>query len=248
MALWLCDIRLYDHINIWLRIAAFFAAIFLCRTFKFLIRPAMSIKAIIYDLDNTIFPVSAIGDKLFGPVFNLIAKSGRHNDNLGAIKHAIMRTPFRIVAARNNFSEELTQEAIELQEKLTFDEAIDTFEDYPEIRNIDAERFLVTTGFRNMQLSKIKQLGIEHDFKEVHVVNPVVSSKKEVFAGILERYGYINTEVLVVGDDPESEIKAAKELGITTVLYNKDNSTVTKEADYKIAHFKDLKAIYERLS
>lgn len=205
----------------------------------------MPIKAIIYDLDNTIFPVSAIGDKLFGPVFNLIAESGQHNDSLDAIKYAIMRTPFRIVAARNNFSDELTLKAIELQETLTFDEAIDTFEDYPEIRNIDAERFLVTTGFRNMQLSKINQLGIEHDFKEVHVVNPVVSSKKEVFAGILERYGYTNTEVLVVGDDPESEIKAAKELGIATVLYEKNNITDAKEADYRIENFKELKAIYE---
>jgi putative hydrolase of the HAD superfamily len=159
-----------------------------------------------------------------------------------------MRTPFRIVAARNNFSDELTQKGIELQETLTFDEAIDTFEDYPEIRNIDADRFLVTTGFRNMQLSKINQLGIEHDFKEVHVVNPVVSSKKEVFAGILERYGYATTEVLVVGDDPESEIKAAKDLGIATVLYDKNDSTDAKEADHKIAHFKDLKAIYESYS
>lgn len=208
----------------------------------------MPIKAIIYDLDNTIFPVSAIGDKLFGPVFNLIADSGQHNDRLDAIRYAIMRTPFRIVALRNNFSDELTQKAIELQETLTFDEAIETFEDYPEIRNIDAERFLVTTGFRNMQLSKINQLGIEHDFKEVHVVNPVASSKKEVFAGILERYGYTNAEVLVVGDDPESEIKAAKELGIATVLYDKNNITDTKEADYKIDHFKDLKAIYESYS
>ncbi|MXN91847.1 HAD hydrolase-like protein [Flavobacterium sp. Sd200] len=203
----------------------------------------MPIQAIIYDLDNTIFPVSAIGDKLFGPVFNLIAESGQHNDSLEAIKKAIMRTPFRIVAARNNFSDELTQKAIELQETLTFDEAIDTFDDYPEIHTIDAERFLVTTGFRNMQLSKINQLGIEHDFKEVHVVNPVESSKKEVFAGILERYDYKPTEVLVVGDDPESEIKAAKDLGIATVLYDKNNIADAREADHKIEHFKDLKTI-----
>jgi putative hydrolase of the HAD superfamily len=204
----------------------------------------MPIKAIIYDLDNTIFPVSAIGEKLFGSVFNLIAESGQHNDNLDAIKYAIMRTPFRIVAARNNFSNELTQKAIELQETLTFDEPIDAFEDYPEIHNIDAERFLVTTGFKNMQLSKINQLGIAQDFKEVHVVNPVVSSKKEVFAGIMERYNYAAAEVLVVGDDPESEIKAAKDLGIATVLYDKMNNFNAAEADFKIANFKDLKDIY----
>ena len=204
----------------------------------------MPVKAIIYDLDNTIFPVSAIGDKLFGPVFDLVAQSGQHNDSLDAIKYATMRTPFRLVAARHNFSEALTQKTVAIQHTLTYDEPIDTFEDYPEIKNIPAERFLVTTGFKNMQLSKIKQLGIEADFKEVHVVNPVETSKKEVFANILERYNYLPEEVLVVGDDPESEIAAAKALGIPTVLYDKFDNFDASEADYKISHFKDLKDIY----
>ena len=204
----------------------------------------MPVKAIIFDLDNTIFPVSTIGEKLFGPVFNLIAGSGRHNDSMDAIKYAIMRTPFRIVAARYNFSEALTNKGIELQETLTYDEPIDTFEDYPEIKNIPAQRFLVTTGFHKMQLSKIQQLGIEADFKEMHVVNPVVTSKKEVFADILARYGYAPQEVLVVGDDPESEIAAAKALEIPTVLYDKFDNFSAAEANYKIAHFKDLKDIY----
>lgn len=208
----------------------------------------MPIKAIIYDLDNTIFPVSAIGEKLFGPVFKLIEESGKHNDQMEAIKYATMRTPFRIVAKRNNLSEDLTNKAIALQETLTYDEPIDAFEDYPEIKNITADRFLVTTGFKNMQMSKIKQLGIENDFNEVHVVNPVESSKKEVFADILIRYDYAPHEVLVIGDDPESEIKAAKELGIKTVLYDKDGITDPEEADFKIAHFKELKTIVDTLS
>ena len=204
----------------------------------------MPIKAIIYDLDNTIFPVSAIGEKLFGPVFQLVAESGQHNDSLDAIKYATMRTPFRIVAARHNFSEELTKKTVEIQDTLTYDEPIDTFEDYPEIKNIPAERFLVTTGFKNMQMSKIKSLGIEADFKEVHVVNPVLTSKKEVFADILKRYDYSPNEVLVVGDDPESEIAAAKALGIPTVLYDKQDTFTADEANYKITHFKQLVDIY----
>lgn len=200
----------------------------------------MPIKAIIYDLDNTIYPVSAIGDKLFGPLFNLIAESGEHDNDFDAIRKAIMRTPFRLVAARHNFSDALTAKGIALQEEIVYDEMIDTFEDYPDIKNIPGERFLVTTGFLKMQMSKIKQMGIEPDFKEVHVVDPTKSSKNEVFAGILQRYDYKPEEVLVVGDDPESEIKAAKELGIPTVLYDKQNAQDAREADYKIDHFKDL--------
>ena len=201
-------------------------------------------KAIIYDLDNTIYPVSSIGDKLFGSLFDLILQSGNHNDSIEDIKKAIMRTPFRLVAERHNFSDELTVKAIELQEVMDYNDIIHPFEDYPEIKNIPGERFLVTTGFKTMQMSKIKQMGIENDFKEIHVVNPTTSSKKEVFADILQRYNYKPEEVLVVGDDPESEIQAAKVLGIPTVLYDKHDEQQAGLATYKISHFAALKDIY----
>ncbi|WP_417350263.1 HAD family hydrolase [Flavobacterium alkalisoli] len=201
-------------------------------------------KAIIYDLDNTIYPVHAIGDKLFAPLFDLIAKTGLHSDNLEAIKKETMRTPFRLVAKEFGLSDDLTQKAIDVQESLEYSQPIAAFEDYPEIKNIQAERFLVTTGFEKMQYSKIKHLGIENDFKEIHVVNPVLTSKKEVFDSILKRYNYKPEEVLVVGDDPKSEIQAAKDLGIDTVLYNKFGWHDIKSATYVIDHFKDLKDIF----
>ncbi|AXG75142.1 HAD family hydrolase [Flavobacterium arcticum] len=204
----------------------------------------MQKKAIIYDLDNTIYPVSAIGDILFKPLFDLIIESRLHNNDYDAIRKAIMRTPFRLVAQRFKFSEELTQKGIDLQEEMEYNKAIAPFDDYPEIHTITAERFLVTTGFRKMQLSKIKHLGIENDFKEAHVVNPTVTSKKEVFADILKRYNYSPEEVFVVGDDPESEIGAAKALGIPTILYDKNNLYNAEEADYAISHFKELVTIY----
>ena len=201
-------------------------------------------KAIIYDLDNTLYPVNAIGDKLFAPLFDLIAETGLHTDNLEAIKKETMRTPFRLVAKEFGLSDELTQKAIDVQESLEYSQPIAAFEDYPEIKNIQAERFLVTTGFEKMQYSKIKHLGIENDFKEIHVVNPVLTSKKEVFDSILKRYNYKPEDVLVVGDDPKSEIQAAKDLGIDTVLYNKFGWHDIKSATYAIDHFKDLKDIF----
>ena len=66
-----------------------------------------------------------------------------------------------------------------------------------------------------------------------------------MFADILQRNDYTPEEVLVVGDDPESEIAAAKALGIPTVLYDKNIIQSPNEADYSISHFKDLAAIYE---
>lgn len=205
------------------------------------------IKAIIYDLDNTIFPVPAIGDKLFGPLFDLIENTGKHTEDMEAIRYAIMRTPFRVVAQRFSFSPELTQQGIELQETLVYDTPIATFDDYPLTREIAADRYLVTTGFDKMQNSKIDQLGIRGEFKEVHVVNPVLTNKQNVFADVLERNGYSANEVLVVGDDPESEIAAAKALNITTVLYDPVNKYDIKEADYKISGYGEFAAIVNSL-
>ncbi len=98
-----------------------------------------------------------------------------------------------------------------------------------------------------MQHSKIDQLGIRTEFKEVHVINPVLTNKKNVFTDILERNGYTAQEVLVIGDDPESEIAAAKALSIPTVLYDPQNKFSADEADYKISHYNELATIVNSL-
>lgn len=157
----------------------------------------------------------------------------------------MMVTPFRLVAQRFGLSDDVTTKAIAIQEMTEFAEAIATFDDYPEIRAIDAERYLVTTGFLKMQTSKIKQMGIEPDFKEIHIVDPTKSSKKEVFADIMQRHSYTPKDVLVVGDDPESEIKTAKELGIDTVLYYKHGVPEAGVATHAINHFSQLRDIVQ---
>jgi putative hydrolase of the HAD superfamily len=205
----------------------------------------MNRRAIIYDLDNTIYPVSSIGDKLFDSLYQLIKESGEHDNNFNAIKADILRKPFQVVAATHGFSEELTQNGINLLKNITYEDEIKPFSDYIEIRSIPAERFLVTTGFETLQYSKIRGMNIEEDFKEIHVIDPMASdkSKKDVFADILKRHGYLPSEVLVVGDDLESEIKAAQALGIDTVLYDKFNLHPDSQTTYKISDFKELASI-----
>jgi putative hydrolase of the HAD superfamily len=58
-----------------------------------------------------------------------------------------------------------------------------------------------------------------------------------VFADILARHGYAKEEVLVVGDDPASELKAAQELGMDAVLYDHfqlqaEHTTLPRIADF----------------
>ncbi len=58
----------------------------------------MKVKALILDLDNTLYPVSAIGNRLFNSLFSLIEESQEFNGNIKEIKNQIMRQPFQVVA------------------------------------------------------------------------------------------------------------------------------------------------------
>jgi putative hydrolase of the HAD superfamily len=199
-------------------------------------------KGVIYDLDNTIYPVPSIGGILFATLFQMIVESGAHKETMAAIEYDILRKPFQLVAAKHGFSKELTQKGIEYLSNLTYDGKIKPFPDYSETKRLPGERFLVTTGFIRLQMSKIRGMGIENDFKEIHVIDPMTSqkTKKDVFQDIMHRNGYDSSDLLVVGDDMGSEIKAAIELGIDAVLYDRDNLFPADVSTKKIADFKEL--------
>ena len=143
----------------------------------------MKIKAIIFDLDNTIFPVYSIGNDLFKPLFNLIDEKREYKGDLEDIKKDIMRKPFQKVALEYSFSEKLLKEGLEVLNGLTGDMEMTVFEDYSEVKKIPCTKFLVTTGFVKMQQGKIKNLGIDKDFEEIHIIDPQKSNqtKKDVF-------------------------------------------------------------------
>jgi putative hydrolase of the HAD superfamily len=181
-------------------------------------------KALLLDLDNTIFPVPQIGHRLFAPLFALIEQEGSHAHELDKIKDEVMRRPFQEVAKEHNFSEELTRQCMEVLKELTYNGPIEPYEDFAHVQRLPHDKFIVTTGFRKMQQSKVDQLGLARDFKEVHIIDPTTTKqlKKDVFAEIVHRHGYAKEDVLIIGDDLNSEIKAAQELGIDSLWYDKE--------------------------
>lgn len=194
------------------------------------------------DLDNTIYPVSAIGDKLFKSLFALIEESGEYKGNLEEIKSRIMRQPFQVVANDFSFGERLVEACLQLLSELTYEDKIKPFEGYEALKSIPCKKYLVTTGFTKLQHSKIKQLDIDKDFEVIFVVDPSQSelTKKDIFQKILAEHQYTPDEVLVVGDDLQSEIKAAKELGIETLLYNHNGEQPEVKGQATIHSFKEL--------
>ena len=206
-------------------------------------------KAIIFDLDNTIYSVSSIGEQIFNGLFRLIETDGRYQGDFDAVKEALQKRPFQAVAREFKFHPELNHKAVELLSDLSYDGTIKPFDDYSEYRSKKQDgllKFLVTTGFSKLQWSKIRQMQLESDFDACFVVDPAKShrTKKDVFAKIMEEYKLQPKEVLVIGDDVHSEIKAGKELGMDTLLYLHDggNQAKSKDKGDVITHFMQLES------
>lgn len=205
------------------------------------------IRALIIDLDNTIYPVKSISNHLFAPLFNLI---DQYADALGAnavaaAKEEITRAPFQRVASEFNFSDELLHRGVALLTEAVIDEAMQPYPDYKHLQNISIDKFLVTTGFIKMQNSKVNKLGIRRHFRNIYIVDPATSpkTKTDMFAQIMENYHYQASELLVIGDDPESEIKAAKPLDIKTVLYDPEGKYPYGHAHYHIKNHREVEQL-----
>ncbi len=204
-------------------------------------------RALILDLDNTIYPVSSIADNLFEQLFKVLDQHSTSiniggTDRVNRIKDEMTRRPFQHIADEFDLDEELRNKMINVLKNMTYDLPMQPFEDYAYIRLIPLTKFLVTTGFVKLQLSKVKMLGIEQDFKTIHIVDPEVNSrtKKDVFAEIMQKHGYSPEELLVIGDDPESEIKAAKALGIDTFLYDPESRYPDVVVTHRANNFNNL--------
>ncbi len=199
-------------------------------------------KALFIDLDNTIYPVSAIHRDSAAPLIRLIAGSVLLGPRLGEIEAMMQRKPFQLVEKAFGFPEELSNKCYALLTSMTYDKPMATFEDYSILRELPMDCYLVTSGFHRFQWSKIRSLGIERDFREIHVVDATTSrlTKKSVFADIIGRHGLSAQDSLVIGDDPENEIRAAKELGIDYVLYDRITMFPDLDDRRRITHYADI--------
>ena len=126
---------------------------------------------------------------------------------------------------------------------LTYETHINTVEGYPVLQEIPCKKFLVTTGFTKLQNSKIDRLNIRDYFEKIYIIDPSLTSlsKRDVFKKILVKYKFKIDEVLVVGDDLNSEIKAAQSLGIDSVLYDYQGNQTANNGQKVIRNFAEVK-------
>ena len=206
-------------------------------------------KLLIFDLDDTLFETKSIEKKSVKPIFDrfeiLLSDKYGKNKTLQILPE-LWKYPFDFVSNKYEFGDYLNSEFSGLVNNYEYELNIKTFEDYNIIKNLTQHKMLVTTGFLKLQKAKIKSLSIETDFSEIYIddiLDPKRIFKKGIFENILIENKIKPELVYIIGDNPNSELKAGFELDLNVIQVSKFGQKKSKYADYNISDFNELVAI-----
>jgi len=213
------------------------------------------IRALICDLDDTIYPATTLPTQVVQPAFDAMvaANSGPRAIDAARLTQALTATrrqPFDEVVAQYALPAHLQRVWARACAVLEVTEPLLPYPDLDALRRLNLRRFLVTTGYERFQRSKVVALGIGSLFEAVHVDaldDPGQrSGKKHLFQHIMVAHGFSARDVAVVGDGLP-EIRAGNELGLTTIQILREGVRRATEARYHIATFTELPLLLPQL-
>lgn len=189
--------------------------------------PLESIKALIFDLDDTLYDCSgslvhARRLKAAGVIAKALGcteeeayklqkgKESNLNDN-------VYEEIAKSYSLSSTFVEDIhkAMKEVDIFNIRPFPGVLETLRDLKERGLL---LILATAGQPLEQEEKVRLLGLRKLLDEVIVVESKNDSKKSCFQGVLDRYGLRAKEVLCVGDKMEDELRIAKTLGMPTAL------------------------------
>ncbi len=121
---------------------------------------------------------------------------------------------------------------------------LETYEDGYLVPQLGTVNYLVTSGLREFQYQKIEALEIKDWFNQFYVddpIDPIWEDKEEIMRLIMHQGNYQPSELLVVGDNPQSEIKAGNTIGIETVQVLRPGIQPSEIATYQINNLEELR-------
>jgi Predicted hydrolase (HAD superfamily) len=208
------------------------------------------IKALIFDLDSCLSAANEVGDQLFKPAFDAIRRANHGAVSEDSLKQAFSdcwRFPFNDVAHKYGFTEEMTKAGFAALAEIEVTEPMHGYGDLHVLRELHQKLFLVTSGFRRLQESKVNAVGIRKLFAEIRIDaidEPGSKGKARHFEEILKSHSLKPGEVMVVGDNPDSEIVAGNRLGMKTVQVLRPG---VPRGDNATAHINSLNELGELL-
>ena len=210
------------------------------------------IKAIIFDLDNCLAAANEVGEDLYKPAFDAIRQASNGTISEEVLEQAFQdcwRHPLDWVAARYGFSDSMLAAGWRVFVTLEVTRPMHGYDDLAVLAELPVQRFLVTSGFLRLQESKIKALKIEPRFAAFYIDaidQPNRLGKQALFERILNDCDLTPAQVLVVGDNPDSEIEVGNRLGIQTVQILRPGVPLTDNATFHIQSLAELRELLPR--
>ena len=179
---------------------------------------------LIIDLDDTIFPTKSMDPHLFDPAISVIEnhyQSTHSGISADEVIAALWVKPIDVVLAHYAVPGDVVEQFYGEIARVDYKQlVIKPYFDYEIIQSYSQPKVLVTTGLEELQLAKIKALGIEPDFQQLYIDDPRKNprrTKKIIFQQVLAAASTRPRDIWVIGDNPDSELKAGKELGMNTI-------------------------------
>jgi putative hydrolase of the HAD superfamily len=215
------------------------------------------IKAIIFDLDDTLYDCSGTlvlesrkrAAKIISKAINYSEKEALELQLKLEEKLGPKTDIYRKIADSYNLSDKFYKEVSRIIDAPDI-KGIALFPDVTasisKLKRIGYKLILVTAGNRGLQERKIKALGLERTFDEI-IIADNSSGKEKCFKEILIRHDLKPEQVFCVGDKIKDEIEAGDNMGMLTVLmkhgryYNFYKSKINDREPYMcIAKVSDL--------
>ncbi len=227
----------------------------------------MPIKAVLFDLDNTLInflnfkketakaaaaamvrhglPINEI--QAYGKIFSVYDEKGMEYQKTF---HDVI-APFGLEI---NKAERIQQAAILAYLKKKFE----VIRPYPLVRPTLAKLRknyklgIMTDAPRNKSWQRLVLTGLQDEFDIVITHDDTLERKPHpsLFQLALQRLGLLAPACLFIGDDPDRDIKGAKEVGMHTCLakYGLWNRRGTEKADFEIERFEDVMQLLDRIN
>lgn len=128
-------------------------------------------EAIIFDLDRCLAEADE-HPEILDPGFEAIRRANRGTLSEAELERALeecRRHPFHRVARERGFSDAMIEAGRRAFSRTVVRRPMTGYPDLPVLERLPGKKFLVTTGFRRLQESKIDALGVAPLFDGVHI-------------------------------------------------------------------------------
>lgn len=224
------------------------------------------IKAVVFDLDHTLFDRYAtinklvpqlrkhfdlndgITDEFFIQELSYADKHFVHKGWRGIYNYLLEKGIFKTIPSFSEYTEIVLRHFKHLAEKYEF--AVPTLE---KIRSMGYKVGLITNGNSSLQYKKLQMLELTDKFDEIIVSGdtPYEKPDKRIFLMMAEKMGIEPQEMMYVGDHPLNDVEGSRNAGCVSVWVKTTGTWIFPEIEkptLQIETVEELPALLEEIN